>query len=251
MNKKKKFIVLDVEGYSNCRPYDVGFQVIDKTGYIYEEYSTAIMPAIEENLLNFYKYNNIIALKNANKMAHKNIHEILTDCNKKYLKCYDIDKFFKAMLSIIVKYKIKEIWAYNVNFDQYALYRLFGEKNFSILLKMIRFCDIIPAILYTKLLTKKYVKYCKNNNYLTEKGNIMTKAEIVYRFLTNNENFEEEHTGLADVKIETEILLTALKTKKKLKKTPVQAWKILKNFCINNNIELLNTRLDFEEILQV
>lgn len=238
MNKKKKFIVLDVEGYSDCRPYDVGFQVVDKSGNIYEEYSVSIMPAVEENLLKFYERRDTISLKSANEMAHRNIHEILTDTQGKYLKCYDIERFFKALLSVIVKYKVTEIWAYNVTFDRSALRRLFGEENFSILSEMVNFCDIIPAILYTKLLTKKYVKFCHENGYLTDKGNLQTKAEVVYRFLTGNNSFEEEHTGLADVKIETEILLAALKAKKKLHKKPVQSWKILHDFC---TLKKLNT----------
>ena len=31
----KKFIVLDIEGMSNCRPYNVGYIVGDKKGNIY------------------------------------------------------------------------------------------------------------------------------------------------------------------------------------------------------------------------
>ena len=79
---------------------------------------------------------------------------------------------------------------------------------------LVTFYDIIPAILHTKLLTKKYVNFCNDNGYVTEKGNIQTKAEIVYRYLKNDKTFEEEHTGLSDCKIEYEILLTAIRTKK-------------------------------------
>lgn len=57
---------------------------------------------------------------------------------------------------------------------------------------------------------------------MTEKGNIMTKAEIVYRYLFNDLTFIEEHTGLADVKIEYKILLKAFQTHKKL--TARLAW---------------------------
>ena len=38
-------------------------------------------------------------------------------------------------------------------------------------------------------------------------------AEIIYRFITNNLNFEEAHTGLEDVLIEKEILAYCLKNK--------------------------------------
>ena len=37
-----------------------------------------------------------------------------------------------------------------------------------------------------------------------------TNAETVYKYLTKNADFEEEHTGLADVHIELEILCKCL-----------------------------------------
>ena len=36
------------------------------------------------------------------------------------------------------------------------------------------------------------------------------KAETLYRYLTNNVGYEEEHTGLEDSLIELQILMTAL-----------------------------------------
>lgn len=51
-----------------------------------------------------------------------------------------------------------------------------------------------------------YVKFCKNNNFLTSSGKPQLTAEVLYRFLTGDVKFEEQHTGLADVEIETQIL---------------------------------------------
>lgn len=234
----KKFMVLDVEGYSACRPYDVGFKVVDKDGKTYEEHSTAIMPAVFDNMCYKANLQNVKALETAHEMAHRNIEEILNDTANKYLKCFDIDKFYFAFIGIIQKYNIKRIWAYNCSFDKSALKRLFGDERFSIIDSMVEFCDIIPAILHTKLLNKNYIDFCKKNGFVTSKGNIQTKAEIVYKFLTGKMDFEEEHTGLADVQIETEILLIAMRETKSVKRKPCQAWKIIKEFCIVNDIEL-------------
>ena len=66
----------------------------------------------------------------------------------------------------------------------------------------------------------------------------MTKAEIVYRYLFNDLTFLEEHTGLADVKIEYKILLKAFQTHKKIDSTPCMAWKVLANFCKENNLTI-------------
>ena len=66
----------------------------------------------------------------------------------------------------------------------------------------------------------------------------MTKAEVVYKYLTNDLDFVEEHTGLADVYIEYNILLTAYKTHCKMYTKPCQAWKILREFCTEKGIEV-------------
>lgn len=234
----RKFIVLDVEGYSTCRPYDVGFKVTDKSGKTWEEWSCAIMPSILENLDYKYRHTQCSDLADANRMATCNIEEIMNDNSGKYVKIFSVEKFFNGLLSIISKYQIKRIWAYNCTFDKKALERLFGEEKFSILTNLVEFCDIIPAILYSKLLCKDYVQFCKKNGFITDKGNVQTKAEVVWKYLSGNLDFSEAHTGLEDVQIETKILLEALNETKSPKRKPCQAWKILREFCLENSEEL-------------
>ncbi len=48
-------------------------------------------------------------------------------------------------------------------------------------------------------------EFCYNNDFLTKNGCRRYTAEIIYRWLTGNTDFEESHTGLEDVKIEKEI----------------------------------------------
>ena len=69
----------------------------------------------------------------------------------------------------------------------------------------------------TSIATKKsYIKFCKENNFLTKFGKPQLKAEVLYKYLTNNLDFEESHTGLEDVKIEREILWACVKMHKKM-----------------------------------
>lgn len=225
-------MVLDVEGMSTCRPYNIGWLIGDRYGEIYETESIAVLPCIWENLQNCLQ---------AKEMTHKNVQEILSDIEnnmtkRKYIY-NNVADARKKILDTVITNHISEIWAYNCAFDKSSLRRLFSEE-WEMLDSLVAFYDIIPAILHTKLLTKKYVNFCKKNNYITEKGNIMTKAEIVYRYLTKNLAFEEEHTGLNDCKIEYQILLTAFNTKKKINKEKTPAWKILRQFCETNGIEI-------------
>ena len=58
--------------------------------------------------------------------------------------------------------------------------------------------------------TDEYIQFCEDNNLFTEAGNYSTTAEALFRFMTKDIAFEEEHTALADSEIETDILLECL-----------------------------------------
>lgn len=231
-NRREKFIVLDVEGGSNVRPYNIGYIIADKYGKIYEKRSFALLECLWENISSALKYNICVD------MMKKNAQDILADTKqkkrkRKYLNI-NANEFYNTFARDIKKYKISVMYAYNVTFDKSSLTRLLGERFTDLKLE----CrDIIRGIL-PRLLTKKYITYCIDNNYLTEKGNYQYKAEIVYRYLTGNSEFEEEHTGLADVMIEYDILLNVFKSRKSINwndKSPI--WKNLKNFAKERGIE--------------
>ena len=56
---------------------------------------------------------------------------------------------------------------------------------------------------------KKYFRFCKKHNFLTEKGFIKTDVETIMRFYKKNPNFKEKHNGLDDLK--QEILMSIFK----------------------------------------
>lgn len=224
---RKKFIVLDVEGLSNRRPYNIGYVVADKDGAIYEKVSVALPSVLWENLKG-------LSCLTAMEMTHKNIKEILSDFDNDDRKYHyeSIKSFYDKLFEHIAYYSIKTIWAYNVSFDRSALKRL-DEQRFNQL--NVDFADIWTAITYAKLCTKKYVKWCKETNSLTPKGYLSTTAETVYKYLKKLDNFEEEHTGLADVMIELEILLCVFKSEKKIHKETSSPWRILNNLIKGKN----------------
>ena len=194
---KEKFIVLDVEGMSGLIPYNVGYVIADRYGKIYKERSFALPENIYINVVRSASLNQAV------EMTAANVTDILQDFKNPFFKrkyrCVGNNEFKKRLLKDIQKHDIKKVYAYNVAFDKASLKNLFGD-DFEKL--AVEFIDIIPIILRTKLLTKKYCRFCIENGYVTEKGNIMTKAEVVYRYLFNDLTILEEHNGLADVKIE-------------------------------------------------
>lgn len=55
-----------------------------------------------------------------------------------------------------------------------------------------------------------YEIFCEEHKLFTESGNYSTTAEAVFRYVSGNTDFEEEHTALADSEIEADILFECL-----------------------------------------
>ena len=232
--RAEKFCVLDVKGYSTTRPYNIGYLIADRYGYIYLRRSFALPSCIWENVVA------MISSRQAEEMTKANIEEILQDVEKKktkrkynHVSCETFKQTFKTDLQ---NFNVKKLYAYNVSFDKGALTRLFGATELQML--SLEFCDIISGIVQTRLQTKKYLEFCNEHGFITEKGNFMTKAEIVYKYLSGVLDFAEEHTGLADCEIEYQILLTALNSRKKINWKPCQAWRILKSYANEKEIDV-------------
>ena len=56
------------------------------------------------------------------------------------------------------------------------------------------------------------------NGYLTKNGQVRKTAEIIYRYITKDNDFTESHTGLEDVMIEKEILAHCFRQHKAMRK---------------------------------
>ena len=132
---------------------------------------------------------------------------------------YNIRKVF---LEDVKKYNVKQVFAHNMRFDYGTLnnterwltksqYRYFFPYGIEICdtLKMCR--DVIAKM-------PSYIRFCEENGYFTKNGQVRLTAEIVYRFITKDLDFVEEHTGLSDVMIEKEILAYCYKQHKKMRK---------------------------------
>ena len=53
---------------------------------------------------------------------------------------------------------------------------------------------------------------------MTKNNQVKLTAEVIFRFITKNNDFVENHTGLEDVLIEKEILAYCYKQHKKMRK---------------------------------
>ena len=70
--------------------------------------------------------------------------------------------------------------------------------------------DIMNFVHTFMAFREEYQAFCDKHSLYTESGNYSTSAESVFRYITQNLDFVEEHTALADSIIEFEILRTCI-----------------------------------------
>ena len=127
-------------------------------------------------------------------------------------------------------YKVQDVWAFNAQFDRDTLNNTIntysnGYRPFFLPYGLTWKC-IRSAAGDTVCNTRKYAGYCILNGYLTDNNNPRTSAEVIYRYLTGNDDFIEAHMALNDCEIENDILQRVRKRKQKHSTKPNgQAWR--------------------------
>lgn len=208
MTLDDRFIVVDTETTNSLDDplcYDVGFAVVDVLGNVYESFSFVVADIfLDEELMKSAFF------------ADK-IPQYWQDIKsgKRELKTFHNIK--KAFADCVKRYNVKIVLAHNARFDNRSLnltqryltsskYRYFFPFGVEIwdTLKMSR--EVLKN-------DENYSTFCWNNDYLTKRLCKRYTAEIIYRFLTGDTDFEERHTGLEDVMIEKEIFVFCVTVK--------------------------------------
>ena len=195
------FMVVDTETTNSLDDpicYDVGFAVVDRIGNVLEQYSFVVADVFLDKDLMTSAY------------FVEKIPQYWEDIKNKKRVLAKFSTIRKIFAQVCKKYAIRCVCAHNARFDYRSLnltlrfltsskYRFFFPYGVEIwdTLKMSR--EVLNK-------NEKYGEFCYDNNYLTQRLCKRFTAEIIFRFLTDNVNFEESHTGLEDVLIEKEIL---------------------------------------------
>lgn len=204
MKTQNNVMVLDTETVGSFgRPliHDIGWKIVDKEFNTLQEVRYLVKEFHDEqqwvlNASDFYR------------TKHSLYKKAIAD-NEVELKPWK--EIEKEMLNAFRTYKVKVLSAYNLAFDYKALkytnhfFNAENEKFMSVVDKKTFLC-IWNLACDTILDTDDYRQYATMKNFISEKGNYLTNAESCYAYLIGNEDFEEEHTALADVQIEVEIL---------------------------------------------
>lgn len=112
--------------------------------------------------------------------------------------CQQMIRDFKA-------YEVKFAYAYNSGFDE----RVF-QFNCDWFKCNNPFDDLtiidIRGCVHQFLINDDFRQFCEDNEQFTESGNYSTTAETLFRYISKDVEFIEDHTALSDTEIETEIL---------------------------------------------
>ena len=116
----------------------------------------------------------------------------------------------QTMIRDFIKFDVVGAYAYNSPFDD----KVFTYN--SDWFKCNNPFDNLPIFdirgyTHNFMVDDNFKAFCEENGYLTESGNYSTTAETVYRYLTGNTEFIEDHTALSDSEIEAEILLECIR----------------------------------------
>lgn len=222
--RKNYYIVLDTEGlglndiknkiYGNQKSYDISYVIIDKKGNIQKRFNCLTKEIFgDPNLMETaYFYNKMPIYEQM--LSDKEITERL------------FINIIRELKRDLKTYKIKGIFAYNCNYDIIALaetaqytikncpkltfskttngkWRPEHEKMLQKLLDTkVEFYDIWTMACMTLCQQKTFLDQAQ----FTEKGNIITNAEVVYNYIADQKDFKEDHTAFSDACIESEIL---------------------------------------------
>lgn len=224
IDKRKHYVlVLDTEtantiqegdklDMSNVLVYDCGWAVADTKGHIYETASFVNRDIFcyERDLMRTAYYNWKIP----------RYLEELENGSRVMADTYEIRK---AMLNTIERYGIKEVVAHNARFDYNALnitqrYNTKSKYRYWFPFDKVEVWDTMKMAqdVICNMLT--YRKFCEENGYKTKSGQLRKTAEVLWRFISGDNEFEESHTGLEDVLIETQIMWYCFRQHKKMRK---------------------------------
>ena len=196
-------IVLDTETTNSLDDpftYDIGWAVIDlETEKVLktESYAVAEVFLDKELMASAYFIDKV-----------PSYWEEIKSKDRKLARLFTIRK---SLIADCKAFHVTEIYAHNARFDYLSCnttqrfltsskWRYFFPYGTII-------CDTLKMAKEAFKDDKEYREFCLENGYITQYGQNRYTAEVLYRFLTGNNNFEEVHKGIDDVLIEKEILL--------------------------------------------
>lgn len=212
--RKSYYMVFDTEtsnGLDDPIVYDIGFAIVDKKGNVYEAKSFVI-------------YETFCKMKDLMQSAYyaDKIPNYIEQIEKGERKIVRFATAKKIMRELCEEYKVKAIMAHNARFDYRATattQRYLTKSKYRFFLPYgIELWDTLKMARDTICKQTMYKEWAKRNEYVTKNNQVKATAEILYRYISGDNDFIESHTGLEDVLIEKEIFAHCMRQHKPMRK---------------------------------
>lgn len=212
MNRRHLYLLIDTEtanGLDCPICYNVAWCIIDQHGNVYAS----------GNFINADVFYGMRDLMQSAYYARK-IPEYEAQIASGEITVASWYKISKAMREMCAEYNIKAIIAHNARFDYKSCtttqryetcskYRYFFPYGVEIWDTM----KMAESVILPKA---SYRKFCEENGYICKNGQLRKTAEILYRYISGDNEFEEEHKAMEDVEIEREIFWYCIRQHKKM-----------------------------------
>ena len=215
MDKRRSYyMVLDTETANSLDDplmYDIGGAIIDKRGHVYESFSFVIYDVFcaDRALFDTAYYAEKRPLYEAQ----------IADGSRRIVGIYTARRHVRALCE---KWNVSAIIAHNARFDyrstNLTLRYLTKSKARYFLPYGIPVWDTLKMAQDTICRQPTYIRWCQRNGYTQRNGKPRATAEILYRYIKQDEDFTEDHTGLEDVLIEKEIFAKCMAQHKKMRR---------------------------------
>lgn len=215
MDKRKSYyLTIDTETANSLDDpmmYDIGGAIHDRKGNVEETFSFVIYDVFcaDRELFNTAYY------AEKRPMYERQI----AAGSRKIVSIYTARRHIAELCK---KYNVKAIIAHNARFDYKStngtLRYITKSKARYFLPYGIPMWDTLKMAQDTICQQKTYQRWCEANGYLRKDGKVRATAEILYRYITGNNEFIEDHTGLEDVLIEKEIFAKCMAQHKTMRK---------------------------------
>ncbi len=190
------YMVFDTETTSIDKPfcYDVGYAI----------YSDEHIELVRRHFVIEQTWHNLPLFESAYYKEKRHLYVALMRSKKATM-----DKWgyvMRAMTRDIRQYGVTDAYAYNSDFDDKVFTFNCDWFKCNNPLENIPVHDIWGYASEFITCTQEYKNFCEEHKYFTDSENYKASAEIVYRYLTHDNDFNEAHMGAMDVDIEAQIL---------------------------------------------
>ena len=201
-----RYIVLDTETTNSLEDpiaYDIGFAVIDENGKVYAKFSFVVAEVfLDKELM-------------ANAYFADKIPQYWKDIEDGERELRKLSTIRQTLNRVCEEFEVEAIIAHNARFDYRSTaitQRYLTSSKYRYFLPYgVELWDSLKMAREVFKNDEEYAEFCYKNDYLTSRGVRRYTAEILYRFITNDNSFIESHTGLEDVMIEKDIFVECMR----------------------------------------